>query len=91
MLGLLYFRPPENLMLDLYRCLTRAAFALASSAPLFAQTGGGSTLVGTIRDSTGAVVSGAKVSVVNTATAFLTENVTSSEGAYYVPYLAPGE
>ncbi|MCX6606806.1 MAG: TonB-dependent receptor [Acidobacteria bacterium] len=60
-------------------------------APLFSQTGGGATLVGTIRDSTGAVVSGAKVSVVNTATAFLTENITSAEGAYYVPYLAPGE
>ena len=33
---------------------------------------------------------GAKVTVVNTATSFLTETTTSSEGAYYVPYLTPG-
>lgn len=56
-----------------------------------AQTGGGATLVGTVKDSTGALVSGAKVTVVNTATAFVTELTTSAEGAYYVPYLAPGE
>ena len=56
-----------------------------------AQTGGGATLVGTVRDSTGSAVAGAKVTVVNTATAFLAETTTSTEGAYYVPYLAPGE
>ena len=78
-------------MRDLFRCLVPAAFIVVSLVPLWAQTGGGATLVGTIRDSTGAVVAGAKVSVVNTATAFFTENITSAEGAYYVPYLAPGE
>ena len=55
-----------------------------------AQTGGGATLVGTVKDSSGAVLAGAKVTAVNTATAFTAENITSPEGAYYVPFLAPG-
>jgi len=55
-----------------------------------AQTGGGATLVGTVTDPAGSVVSGAKITVVNTATAFITENTTSEDGAYYVPFLAPG-
>ena len=63
----------------------------AATTAALAQTGGGATLVGTVRDSTGAVVAGAKVAVINTATNFVTENVTSTEGAYYIPYLAPGE
>lgn len=65
---------------------------LASAVGIaIAQTGGGATLVGTVRDPTGATVAGAKVTVTNTATAFVTENITSTEGGYYVPYLAPGE
>ena len=64
---------------------------LLTASALMAQTGGGATLVGTVRDSTGSAVAGAKVTVVNTATAFLAETTTSTEGAYYVPYLAPGE
>jgi len=64
---------------------------MLAAGALMAQTGGGATLVGTIKDATGATVAGAKVTVVNTATAFTSETVTSSEGAYYVPYLAPGD
>ena len=56
-----------------------------------AQTGGGATLVGTVKDATGATVGGAKVTVVNTATSFIAETTTSAEGAYYVPYLTPGD
>src|SRR5258708_33801902 len=56
-----------------------------------AQDGGGATLVGTVKDATGAQVGGAKVTVVNTATSFITETTTSAEGAYYVPYLTPGD
>ncbi len=67
-----------------------AMLFLATNAAI-AQTGGGATLVGNITDATGALVAGAKLTVVNSATAFTTEVVTSSEGAYYVPYLAPGE
>jgi len=55
-----------------------------------AQTTGSATLVGTITDSTGAVLPGVKVSVVNTETSFRSETQTSPEGSYYVPYLSPG-
>ena len=71
------------------RSLLLLSALAASMAP--AQTGGGATLVGTVRDSTGAVVGGAKLTVTNVATAFVSENITSAEGTYYIPYLAPGE
>jgi hypothetical protein len=57
---------------------------------IIAQTGGGATLVGTVKDSSGAVVAGAKVKVVNTETSFFTETTTLTDGGYYVPYLIPG-
>ena len=57
---------------------------------VFAQTTGLSTLVGVVTDTTGAVVPGAKVSVVNTETQFNFDGVTNSSGSYYVPYLRPG-
>ena len=71
----------------------RGGFALVlllATGAANAQTGGGATLVGTVKDSSGAVLAGAKVTAVNTATAFTAENITSPEGAYYVPFLAPG-
>ncbi len=75
----------------------RGGFVLKLALPVilavsisFGQTGGGATLVGTVKDSTGAVVASAKVSVVNTGTAFLSETTTAADGGYYVPYLAAG-
>jgi hypothetical protein len=68
-----------------------AALLLLAAGAVMAQTGGGATLVGTVTDQTGALVAGAKLTAVNIATAFTTEVVTSNEGSYYVPYLAPGE
>src|SRR3954451_23008081 len=65
-----------------------AMFLLASAA--FAQTTGSSTLVGNVTDTSGAVVPGAKITVVNTETNFNFEGVTNENGYYYVPYLRPG-
>src|SRR5262245_17091901 len=48
------------------------------------------TLVGTVTDTSGAVIPAAKLTVVNTETSFLSETKTSAEGGYYVPYLNPG-
>lgn len=56
----------------------------------FAQTGGTGTLVGTVTDSSGGAMPGAKVTVLNSANAFTSDTTTSSTGAYHVPYLAPG-
>ena len=48
------------------------------------------SLVGTIRDSSGAVVSGAAVSVTNTATGITERATTSGEGDYEFPSLRTG-
>ena len=67
-----------------------AVLTLVISTAALAQTGGGATLVGTVKDTSGALVGGAKVKVVNTETNFVTETTTAADGAYYVPYLTPG-
>ncbi|MSV27235.1 MAG: TonB-dependent receptor [Bryobacterales bacterium] len=71
--------------------MLRIFIALLFTLPLvFAQSTGTATLVGNVTDSTGAVVPAAKVTVINTASAFVSESITSAEGSYYVPYLIPG-
>jgi hypothetical protein len=70
--------------------MLRACLAALIAAAGCAQTTGTATLVGTVTDSTGARVVGAKVTVVNTETSFTSESVTSAEGDYYIPYLSPG-
>ena len=72
------------------RLLAVVAMMVTAAFAAMAQTGGGATLVGTVKDSTGAVVAGAKVRVVNTATNYVSETQTNAEGGYYVPYLVPG-
>src|SRR5579871_4679045 len=57
---------------------------------LLAQSAGTGTLVGTITDTSGAVVSNAKITLVNSETAFVSNTVATAEGAYTIPYLAPG-
>ena len=59
-----------------------------AQAAAIAQTD--ATLVGTVRDTSGSIMPGAKVTVINKDTAFRSETVTSAEGSYYVPYLSPG-
>src|SRR6185369_3519788 len=65
-----------------------ASLLLATAA--YAQTTGAATIVGNVTDTTGAVIPGAKVIVVNPLTGFTFDAVTNQEGAYYVPYLRPG-
>jgi hypothetical protein len=64
--------------------------SLASAGALMAQAGSQGTLLGTIKDSTGAIVLHAKVTVVNTATQFVSETITSEEGNYNFPYRPEG-
>src|SRR5689334_6817967 len=72
------------------RSLVLLCLTMCLSAIGWGQTAGTGTLVGAITDNTGATIAGAKVSVLNNATAFLSEAVTSAEGSYQVPYLPPG-
>ena len=74
-------------------CIPLACFLLLSvvcAAVAQTETGSQSTIVGTVKDGTGAAVPGAKVTVVNTGTQFVAEGSTNAEGNYYVPYLNPG-
>jgi len=63
---------------------------LAAVAVTNAQTTGTATLVGNLTDATGAIIAGAKITVINVDTSFTSTTVTNAEGYYYVPYLNPG-
>src|SRR5712692_5756778 len=60
-----------------------------SAATTLAQETRG-TILGTVRDPSGAVVPGATVVVTNIGTNVSTEVVSNDSGAFEVPYLAPG-
>ncbi len=63
---------------------------LITGGRLFAQGGATGTILGTVTDSTGAVVSGAKVTVINTATNSAYKTVSTSSGDFDAPSLSPG-
>jgi hypothetical protein len=60
------------------------------AARLHAQTLTSATVVGTVTDSSGAVVQGATVSIRQPETDAVTNTVTESTGAYRFPFLKPG-
>src|ERR1051325_5127662 len=74
----------------MYRSVVALSVALVAAAGASAQTTGAATIVGTVTDSTGAVVPAAKVTVVNTETNFQFAGLMNQDGYYYVPYLRPG-
>lgn len=49
------------------------------------------TLTGTVRDSTGAVVPGAAITVTNIGTQVTSKRTTNDEGVFIAPFLLPGE
>jgi hypothetical protein len=61
----------------------------ASVLSLHAQTSEG-RILGTVFDQTGAVISGAKVTITNTATNVSRDLITTSAGEYVAPNLEPG-
>ena len=71
------------------RLIVAAALVLLTSFA-HAQTTGAATIVGTVTDTTGAIIPGAKVKVINTETGFHFEGVTNNDGYYYIPYMRPG-
>jgi hypothetical protein len=62
---------------------------VAGSSLVSGQTATG-TITGTVTDSSGAVISGAKVAVVNTGTSSRLEIATNAAGQYTAPLLQPG-
>ena len=69
--------------------LTLAVFLVAISLNLFSQAVSGN-MIGTVTDASGAAVSGATVSIANSATGFSTQTTTNESGNYTVADLAPG-
>jgi hypothetical protein len=63
--------------------------ALAAVTTAFGQSGVG-TILGTVTDSTGAVIANATVEIMNSATNVTQRTQTTSAGTYSVPYLHPG-
>ena len=72
------------------RILIVAAFAMLSPRIAFAQVDR-ATLSGTVKDSGGAVLPGATVSIVNTATNIAAQQQTTSTGSYLFVNLIPGQ
>jgi len=70
--------------------LALALLAALAGMPGFAQTDTGS-IVGTVRDSSGAVVVGAQVDITNTATGVIHSSVTNGDGGYQALQLIPGQ
>src|SRR6266567_2508787 len=63
---------------------------LMMAGRLFAQGGATGTILGTVTDSSSAIVSGASVTVTNTSTNVAVRTTTGSAGDLYVPSLNPG-
>ena len=76
-------------MLTKIHIVSLFALVLSFTSLTFSQGGANGTIVGTVTDSSGAVVANAKVDVTNTATGVVVHTETSSTGDYTVPYLNP--
>jgi len=73
-----------------FRLTLCLALLLVSTGRMFGQAGATGTILGTVTDSTGAVLPNTKVTVTNTATNVPFSTVTSSSGDYLAPALNPG-
>ncbi|MGB8261445.1 MAG: TonB-dependent receptor [Terracidiphilus sp.] len=73
-----------------FRICSILAVLLATAGLAFGQAGATGTILGTVTDSTGAIIPNVKITVTNTATNVAFHTVTSSAGDYYAPSLNPG-
>ncbi len=64
-------------------------FFTGSAVPAYGQALG--TIVGTVQDTTGAVIPGAKVTIVNEQTGISTEVESGADGSFQAPNLVPGQ
>ena len=69
-------------------CAIRIVLSILFSMPVFSQTSG--EITGEVKDTAGAVIVGAKVTVTNTGTNATRETVTTGAGVYNFPSLQPG-
>lgn len=82
---------PPSIFMRVLRVFFQAAVLLASFSGLIAQTTVGTgSIVGTVSDPSGAVISGAKVTITNVATGQFASVTTNSSGAFSSGALIPG-
>jgi hypothetical protein len=72
------------------RILSLCLLVSLAAASLYGQGGAYGTILGTVKDNSGAVVAKAGVDVTNVATNVTKHTETTSSGDFTVPYLAPG-
>jgi hypothetical protein len=89
------FKPSEAEMTQTkstrcFVCIVVLMLSLIGLPCLYAQTGSGGTIQGTITDPGNAVIPGAKVTVTNIETGVVTNARSTSAGYYAVPALIPG-
>jgi hypothetical protein len=77
-------------MRPIVKCLLASCLLLGLACPTAFADDVYAALHGTVTDTTGAVVSGARVLLVNTRTGIATERVTGPVGYYVFPQLQPG-
>jgi Carboxypeptidase regulatory-like domain/TonB dependent receptor len=78
-----------SLLYSLHRLLIAALMSLAGITGAFAQESRG-TIIGRITDASGAVMPGAEVRAVNTATNVMATAATNEAGNFNIPFLIPG-
>jgi Carboxypeptidase regulatory-like domain len=76
--------------MSLRRICLFCVFAVAAANMAFGQAGATGTILGTVTDSTGAVLPNVRVTVTNTQTNVSFRTVSSSSGDYNAPALNPG-
>ena len=71
------------------RILLLCLMVASTAGLLYGQGGASGTILGTVTDTSGAVIAAAKVEVTNIATGVVVRTETGSTGDYTVPYLNP--
>src|SRR5687768_10586733 len=71
------------------RCMGMLGFIVSSVGPAHAQTTT-STVLGTVQDTSGAVLPGATITITNSNTGFSRTVVSGSDGTYLIPAVPAG-
>src|SRR5690242_8282286 len=74
----------------IFRTLQLLLILCVTAALVLGQATGTATMLGAVTDSTGSIVPGAKVTVVQTGTNFTFTSTTTTEGTWYIPGLNSG-
>ena len=80
----------DNLLIPVGFILALILLSIFMSHSAFAQTGSG-TITGSVKDSSGALISGGNVSLINTATGVTQKTTSNGEGVFAFPVVPVGQ